>query len=80
MIDFLPPVSILLTEVRVKLLPHLALSGPLVPEFQRFPRPRVDLQTLVLVVTPAFQVESHRMGGARGGHSGIVVEEGAATW
>lgn len=80
MIDFLPPVSILLTEVRVKLFPHFALSGPLVPEFQRFPRPRVDLQALVLVVTTTFQVKTHRVSGARGGHSGIVIEERAATW
>jgi hypothetical protein len=50
--------------VRVKLLPHLALSGPLVPEFQRFPHSRADLQTLVLVVTPAtaFKVEAHCVG------------------
>jgi len=64
MVDFLPPVPILLAEVRVKLLPHFALSGPLVPEFQRFPHSRADLQTLVLVVTPAtaFKVEAHCVG------------------
>jgi len=33
MIDLLPSVSVLLAEVRLKLFPHLALSGALVANF-----------------------------------------------
>ncbi len=50
MIDFLSSVPILLAKVRVKLLPHLALRGPFVPNLHGLSGPRTYLQTLILRV------------------------------
>ena len=85
MIDFLASISVLLTEVRVELLPHFTLSGPFISHLHRFACSRVYLQTLVLIgvhrsnTTSTPQVEAHGMSWARRCGWFVIVEEGT-TW